>query len=68
MRVEKVVLGLSVKIINGLTRNGLNDIEKLATATDYELAKIGHDFQVYIELRSKARAYVKYQKTVEVSE
>jgi hypothetical protein len=67
MRVEEVISGLSVKIINGLTRNYLNDIEKLSEATDYDLSKIGHDFQTYVELRSKARAYMKYLKQ-EVSE
>ena len=61
MRVEKAIHGLSVKIINGLTRNGLNDIEKLANATDYALAGIRHDFQTYVELRSKAKAYTEYR-------
>lgn len=61
MRVENIIPGLSVKIINGLTRSGLNDIEKLANATDYELAGIRHDFQAYVELRSKAKAYLEYR-------
>jgi len=64
LKVSELISGLSVKITNGLIRNYLNDVEKLANATDYDLMKIGHDFQIYHELRIKAKAYINHNKEV----
>lgn len=59
MRTRDFFPQLPVKIINGLSRNGLDDLERFANASDYDLIKIGHDFETYVELRDKAKWYEK---------